>query len=103
MTNITKRFIATLSMMNKYLVTIGELGLERIVEYYIAYTKDSKEELEENTKFLQEVDEVIVELYDNYGEEDEDWESFQADMGIIRIEDWAEEDGNNYSIIYDER
>ena len=89
--------------MNKYLVTIGEICLERIVEDYIAYTKDSKEELEENMKFLQKVDEVIVELYDNYGEEDEDWDSFQGDMGIIRIEDWTEEDGNDCPIIYDER
>ena len=89
--------------MNKYIVTIGEICLERIVEYYIVYTKDSKEELEDNIKFLQKVDEIIVELYDNYGEEDEDWESFQEDMGIVQIEDWTEEDGNNYPIIYDER
>ena len=89
--------------MNKYIVTIGEICLERIVEYYIVYTKDSKEELEDNIKSLQKVDEIIVELYDNYGEEDEDWESFQEDMGIVQIEDWTEEDGNNYPIIYDER
>ena len=89
--------------MNKYIVTIGEVCLERIAEYYIAYTKDSKEELEDNIKFLQEVDEVIVELYDSYGEEDEDWESFQEDMGIIRIENGTKEDGDIYPIIYDER
>jgi hypothetical protein len=89
--------------MNKYLVTIGEVCLERIAEYYIAYTKDSKEELEDNLKFLQEVDEVIVELYDNCREEDEDWEIFQENMGIIRIEDWTEEDGDGCPIIYDER
>ena len=89
--------------MNKYIVTIGETCLERIAEYYIAYTKDSKEDLEWNDKFLNAIDEAIVDLYDNYKEEDEDWESFQEDMGIIRIEDWAKEDGDYYPIIYDER
>lgn len=90
--------------MNKYLVEIGELCLERISESYIVYTKDSKEELELNDRFLQEVDEVIVELYDNYGEEDEDWEDFQDSMGIIKIENWKEE-YNKYDLptLLDER
>lgn len=89
--------------MNKYIVTIGEICLERIAEYYIAYTKDSKEELEWNDKFLSAVDDVIVELYDNYREDDEDFEDFQDSMGIIRIEDWNKEDEDYYPVIYDER
>ena len=89
--------------MNKYIVTIGELLLERIVEYYIVYTKDSEEELEWNDKFLSAVDDVIVELYDNYKEDDEDFEDFQDSMGIVRIENWTKEDGDYYPVIYDER
>lgn len=89
--------------MNKYIVTIGELCLERIAEYYIVYTKDSEEELEWNDKFLSAVDDVIVELYDNYKEDDEDFEDFQDSMGIVRIENWTKEDGDIYPIIYDER
>lgn len=89
--------------MNKYIVTIGELCLERIVEYYIVYTKDSEEELEWNDKFLSAVDDAIVELYDNYKEDDEDFEDFQDSMGIVRIENWTKEDGDIYPIIYDER
>ena len=83
--------IQNVIMMNKYIVEIGEICLERISEYYIVYTKDSKEELEDNEKFISAVDEAIVELYDNYGEEDEDWEDFQDDMGIIKIDDWKDE------------
>lgn len=90
--------------MNKYLVTIGELCLERISEDFIVYTKDSKDDLEWNDKFLSLVDQVIVDLYDNYGEEDEDWEDFQDSMGIISIEDWKDEyDSYTTTILYDER
>ena len=90
--------------MNKYLVTIGELCLERISESYIVYTKDSKDELELNDKFLALVDEVITDLYYNYGEEDEEWEDFQDSMGIIRIEDWKDEfESYTTEILYDER
>ena len=90
--------------MNKYLVEIGEICLERISECFIVYTKDSKDELEWNDKFLSLVDQVIVDLYDNYGEEDEDWEDFQDSMGIISIEDWKDEyDSYITTILYDER
>lgn len=90
--------------MNKYLVTIGELCLERISESYIVYTKDSKDELELNDKFLALVDEVITDLYYNYGEENEEWEDFQDSMGIIRIEDWKDEfESYTTEILYDER
>lgn len=90
--------------MNKYLVTIGELCLERISESYIVYTKDSKDELELNDKFLTLVDEVITDLYYNYGEENEEWEDFQDSMGIIRIEDWKDEfESYTTEILYDER
>ncbi len=89
--------------MNKYLVTIGEIGLERISESYIVYSNDSESELENNTKFLNLVDEVIYDLYYDYGEEGEDWESFQEDMGIIRIEKWKDEyESYTNEILYDE-
>ena len=90
--------------MNKYLVTIGELCLERISEDFIVYTKDSKEDLEWNDKFLSLVDEVIFDLYSDYGEEDEEWEDFQDSMGIISIEDWKNAfDSYTTTILYDER
>lgn len=90
--------------MNKYLVTIGELCLERISECFIVYTKDSKDDLEWNDKFLSLVDQVISDLYSDYGEEDEEWEDFQDSMGIINIEDWKDEyDSYTTTILYDER
>ena len=90
--------------MNKYCVTIGELYLERISESYIVYTKDSKEDLEWNDKFLQLVDEVIYDLYTNYGDEDEEWEDFQDSMGIINIENWKDEfKFYTNTVLYDER
>jgi len=90
--------------MNKYYVKIGELCLERICEDFIVYTKDTIDELEDNSLFLSLVDEKIYDMYSEYGEDDEDWEEFQDSMGIIEIDNWKEE-YENYTteILYDER
>lgn len=91
-------------MMNKYYVKIGELCLERIAEDFIVYTKDTIDELEDNSKFLSLVDEKIYDMYSDYGEDEESWEEFQDSMGIIEIDDWKEEYENYTSeILYDER
>ena len=90
--------------MNKYCVTIGELCLERISESFIVYSKKSIDELEWDDKFLNLVDEVILDLYNDYGEEDEEWEDFQGSMGIISIENWKDGfESYTNTILYDER
>ena len=90
--------------MNKYYVEIGELCLERISEAFIVYSKKSIEELEWDDEFLQLVDNVIVDLYNDYGEEDEEWEDFQDSMGIICIKNWKKEyEDYTTTILYDER
>lgn len=91
--------------MNKYYVELGEIGIDRIVEYYIAYSTKSPEELEEDMSFLSAVDDEISEMYYDYGEEDEDFEDFQDSMGIRCIEIYSEEKHGkyNYPILYDER
>ena len=91
--------------MNKYYVELGEIGMDRIVEYYTAYSTKSPEELKEDMSFLSAVDDEINEMYYNYGEEDEDFEDFQDTMGIRCIEIYSEEDHGkyNYPILYDER
>ena len=90
--------------MNKYYVKIGELCLERIYEDFIVYTKDTINELENNSLFLSLVDEKIYDMYSEYGEDEEEWEDFQDSMGIIEIDDWKEEyEGYTTEILYDER
>ena len=91
--------------MNKYYVELGEVGMDRIVEYYIAYSTKSPEELKEDISFLSAVDNEINEMYYNYGEEDEDFEDFQDTMGIRCIEIYSEEEHGKYDypILYDER
>lgn len=90
--------------MNKYYVKIGELSLERICEDFIVYTKDTIDELEDNSLFLSLVDEEIYDMYSEYGEDEESWEDFQDSMGIIEIDNWKEEYENYTSeILYDER
>lgn len=90
--------------MNKYLVTIGELGFERISDSFIVYTNDSKDDLELNDKFLALCDEKFVEMYYDYGEDDETEEEFIDSMGIISIEDWRDEfESYTTEILYDER
>ena len=91
--------------MNKYYVELGEVGMDRIVEYYIAYSTKSPEELKEDMSFLSAVDDEINEMYYNYGEEDEDFEDFQDTIGIRCIEIYSEEEHGKYDypILYDER
>lgn len=92
-------------MMNKYYVELGEIGMNRIVEYYIVYSSKSPEELEDDESFLSAVDDEINEMYYNYGEEDEDFEDFQDSMGICCIETYSEDEHgkDNYPILFDER
>jgi hypothetical protein len=90
--------------MNKYYVKIGELCLERICEDFIVYTKDTIDELEDNSQFLSLVDEKIYDMYSEYGEDEENWEDFQDSMGIIEIDNWKEEyEDYTSEILYDER
>lgn len=91
--------------MNKYYVELGEIGMDRIIEYYIAYSTKSPEELEEDMSFISAVDDEINGMYYDYGEEDEDFEDFQDSMGIRCIEIYSEEEHGkcNYPILYDER
>jgi hypothetical protein len=90
--------------MNKYYVKIGELCFERICEDFIVYTKDTIDELEDNSQFLSLVDEKIYDMYSEYGEDGEDWEDFQDSMGIIEIDNWKEEyEDYTSEILYDER
>ena len=91
-------------MINKYYVRIGELTLERISEGFIVYTKDTIDELENNSLFLSIVDEKIYDMYYEYADDEEDWEDFQDSMGIIEIDDWKEEyEDYTTEILYDER
>ena len=90
--------------MNKYYVRIGEITLERIVEDFIVYTKDTIDELENNSLFLSIVDEKIYEMFLDYAEDWVSWEEFQDYMGIIEIGNWKKEYENYTSeILYDER
>ena len=90
--------------MNKYYVRIGELTLERISEDFIVYTKDTIDELENNSLFLSVVDEKIFDMYSEYGEDEEGWEEFQDTMGIIEIDNWKKEyEDYTSDILYDER
>ena len=90
--------------MNKYYVRIGELTLERISEDFIVYTKDTIDELENNSLFLSVVDEKIYDMYSEYGEDEEEWEEFQDTMGIIEIDNWKKEyEDYTSEILYDER
>ena len=90
--------------MNKYYVRIGELTLERISEDFIVYTKDTIDELENNSLFLSVVDEKIYDMFYEYNEDEEDWEEFQDSMGIIEIDNWKEEyEDYTSEILYDER
>lgn len=90
--------------MNKYYVRIGELYLERISEDFIVYTKDTIDELKNNSLFLSVVDEKIYDMYYEYNEDEEDWEEFQDSMGIIEIDNWKEEyEDYTSEILYDER
>jgi len=88
--------------MNKYLVIIGEIPFQRWGGEYTAYSNKSIAELENDEKFLAAVDEALVDLYYEYGEDDESEEDFVNDGGICEIREFVDTDGIA-EILYDER
>ena len=90
--------------MNKYLVRIGEELLDRWGGDYIAFSTKSEQELLDTYEFTIAVNEVLVDLYYEFGDDDEDEEEFvdSGDVNEIRLFN-EETDDNNLDIIYDER
>lgn len=90
--------------MNKYFIRIGEELLDRWGSDYIAFSTKSKQELLDTYEFMAAVSSALVDLYYEYGEEDEEEEEFIDSGGINEIRLFNEEtDDNNLNIIYDER
>ena len=90
--------------MNKYLIRIGEELLDRWGSDYIAFSPKSEQELLDTYEFMAAVSSALVDLYYEYGEEDEEEEEFVDSGGINEIRLFNEEtDDNNLDIIYDER
>ena len=90
--------------MNKYLVRIGEELLDRWGGDYIAFSTKSEQELLDTYEFTIAVNEVLVDLYYEFEDDDEDEEEFVDSGGINEIRLFNEEtDNNNLIIIYDER
>ena len=90
--------------MNKYLVRIGEELLDRWGGDYIAFSPKSEQELLDTYEFTIAVNEVLVDLYYEFGDDDEDEEEFVDSGGVNEIRLFNEEtDNNNLIIIYDER
>ena len=90
--------------MNKYLVRIGEGLLDRWGGDYIAFSTKSEQELLDTYEFTIAVNEVLVDLYYEFGDDDEDEEEFVDSGGVNEIRLFNEEtDDNNLVIIYDER
>lgn len=90
--------------MNKYLVRIGEKLLDRWGGDYIAFSTKSEQELLDTYEFTIAVNEVLVDLYYEFGDDDEDGEEFVDSGGVNEIRLFNEEtDDNNLVIIYDER
>lgn len=87
--------------MNKYFIIIGELTFQRWGGEYLAISSKSIDELQEDKKFLDVVDEILNEMYYDFGEEDEDYEDFISDGGLVEIRPYKETDGN-LEIIYNE-
>ena len=89
--------------MNKYLVRIGEELLDRWGGDYIAFSTKSEQELLDTYEFTIAVNEALVDLYYEFGEDEEE-EEFVDSGGINEIRLFNEEtDDNNLVIIYDER
>ena len=89
--------------MNKYFIRIGESLLDRWGSDYIAFSPKSEQELLDTYEFMAAVSSALVDLYYEYGEEDEE-EEFVDSGGINEIRLFNEEiDDNNLDIIYDER
>ena len=90
--------------MNKYFIRIGEELLDRWGSDYIAFSTKSEQELLDTYEFIAAVNEVLVDLYYEFGEDDEEEEEFidSGDVNEIRLFN-EETDDNNLDIIYDER
>ena len=90
--------------MNKYFIRIGEELLDRWGGDYIALSTKSEQELLDTYEFTIAVNEVLVDLYYEFGDDDEDEEEFVDSGGVNEIRLFNEEtDDNNLVIIYDER
>ena len=90
--------------MNKYFIRIGEELLDRWGGDYIAFSTKSEQELLDTYEFMVAVNEVLVDLYYEFGDDDEDEEEFVDSGGVNEIRLFNEEtDDNNLIIIYDER
>ena len=90
--------------MNKYFIRIGEELLDRWGGDYIAFSTKSEQELLDTYEFTIAVNEVLVDLYYEFGDDDEDEEEFVDSGGVNEIRLFNEEtDSNNLIIIYDER
>ena len=90
--------------MNKYFIRIGEELLDRWGSNYIAFSTKSEQELLDTYEFTIAVNEVLVDLYYEFGDNDEDEEKFVDSGGVNEIRLFNEEtDNNNLVIIYDER
>ena len=88
--------------MNKYFIRIGEELLDRWGSDYIAFSTKSEQELLDTYEFMAAVSSALVDLYYEYGDEEE--EEFVDSGGINEIRLFNEEtDDNNLDIIYDER
>ena len=90
--------------MNKYFIRIGEELLDRWGGDYIAFSTKSEQELLDTYEFTIAVDETLVDLYYEFGDDDEDEKEFVDSGGVNEIRLFNEEtDNNNLVIIYDER
>lgn len=88
--------------MNKYFIRISE-SLDRWEGDYIAFSTKSEQELLDTYEFMVAVNAVLVDLYYEFGD-DEDEEEFVDSGGVNEIRLFNEEtDDNNLDIIYDER
>lgn len=88
-------------IMNKYFVIIGELTFQRWSGEYLAISSKSIDELQEDEKFLCAVDEALNEMYYEFAEEDEDYEDFISEGGLVEIRPYKETDGD-LEVIYNE-
>ena len=90
--------------MNKYFIRIGEELLDRWGGDYIAFSTKSEQELLDTYEFTVAANEALVDLYYEFGDDDEDEEEFVDSGGVNEIRLFNEEtDDNNLVIIYDER
>ena len=90
--------------MNKYFIRIGEELLDRWGGDYIAFSTKSEQELLDIYEFTIAVNEALVDLYYEFGDDDEDEKEFVDSGGVNEIRLFNEEtDDNNLVIIYDER